>query len=81
MTEVENHTIRLLQDMREEMRAAFTRLDAKVNDGFETLSDEVAAVKEALVGETVLGRYAAGGVDARLTALERRMSALEKARG
>jgi uncharacterized protein involved in exopolysaccharide biosynthesis len=84
MADVENHTIRLLQELREEMRQNFgevrrdlTRLEAKVNDGFEHLSDEVEEVRKVMAGETVLGRMAAKSVDDRLTDLERRVTAIE----
>jgi hypothetical protein len=69
MPEVENHTIRLLQELREEMRQNFARTEtnfsrlAKINDGFEHLSDEVDDVRRAFAGETVLGRMAAKNVD------------------
>jgi len=84
MPDIENHTIRLPQEMREEMRQNFgevrrdlTRLEAKVNDGFEHLSEEIEEMRRAFAGETVLGRMAAKNVDDRLADLERRMVALE----
>ncbi|MFY9699662.1 MAG: hypothetical protein WAK34_15305 [Rhodoplanes sp.] len=84
MADIENHTIRLLQELREEMRqsfarteANFTRLEAKMNDGFEHLSEEIEEVRRAFAGESVLGRMAAKNVDDRLTDLERRMAAIE----
>lgn len=84
MADVENHTIRLLQELREEMRQNFgdvrrdlTRLEAKMNNGFEHLSDEIEEMRRAFAGESVLGRMAAKSVDDRLTDLERRMAAIE----
>ena len=84
MPDIENHTIRLLQELREEMRqnfarseTNFTRLEAKINDGFEHLSEEIEEVRRAFAGETVLGRMAAKNVDDRLADLERRMAAIE----
>lgn len=84
MADVENHTIRLLQELREEVRQNFgevrrdfTRLQAKMNDGFEHLFDEMEEVRKVMAGETVLGRMAAKSVDDRLTDLERRVTAIE----
>lgn len=84
MADVENHTIRLLQELREEVRQNFgevrrdfTRLQAKMNDGFEYLFDEMEEVRKVMAGETVLGRMAAKSVDDRLTDLERRVTAIE----
>ena len=77
MADVENHTIRLLQELREEMRQGQARLEAKMNDGFEHLSDEIEEVRKVMAGETVLGRMAAKSVDDRLTDLERRVTAIE----
>jgi hypothetical protein len=57
MPDIENHTIRLLQELREEMRqnfarseTNFTRLEAKINDGFEHLSEEIEEVRRAFAG-------------------------------
>ncbi|MEZ5788049.1 MAG: hypothetical protein R3D62_16605 [Xanthobacteraceae bacterium] len=65
MADIENHTIRLLQELREEMRQSFartetnfTRLEAKMNDGFEHLSDEIGEMRRAFAGESVPGRMA-----------------------
>jgi hypothetical protein len=84
MAEIESHTIRLLQELRDEMRenftrveTNFTRLEAKMNDGFEHLSEEIEDMRRAFAGESVLGRMAAKTVDDRLTDLERRMAAIE----
>ena len=62
MAEFENHTIRLLQELREETRQGHARLEAKMNDGFEHLSEEIDEVRKVLAGETVLGRMAAKNV-------------------
>ncbi|MDC7789890.1 hypothetical protein PQJ75_17805 [Rhodoplanes sp. TEM] len=74
MAEIENHTIRLLQELRE----GLTRLEAKVNDGFEHISDEFEDLRKVMAGETVLGRMAAKSVDDRLTDLERRVGEIER---
>ena len=86
MADVENHTIRLLQEMREDMRTGFagmktefTRLESKMNDGFEHLAEEIDDLRKAFAGESVIARFVVKGVDDRLQDLERRMSALEKA--
>lgn len=73
MADIENHTIRLLQELRDGQ----VRLEAKVNDGFEHLSDEIDELRKVMAGETVLGRMAAKSVDDRLNDLERRVSDIE----
>ena len=77
MPDVENHTIRLLKELREEMRQGHARLEAKMNDGFAHLSEEIEDMRRAFSGESVLGRMAAKNVDDRLADLERRMAAIE----
>jgi len=81
MPDVENHTIRLLQELREEMRqnfartdTNFSRLEAKMNDGFAHLSEDIEDMRRAFSGESVLGRMAA---KSRLTDLERWVAAIE----
>jgi hypothetical protein len=66
MPEANSETIGLLQELREEMRqnfarteTNFTRLEAKMNDGFEHLADEIEEMRRAFAGASVLGRMAA----------------------
>ncbi|RAI44647.1 hypothetical protein [Rhodoplanes roseus] len=81
MADIENHTIRLLQELREgqaRLETNFGRLEAKMNDGFENLLDEMGELRKVMAGETVLGRMAAKTVDDRLTDLERRVGEIER---
>jgi uncharacterized NAD(P)/FAD-binding protein YdhS len=82
MAEPENHTLRLLREFREEFRefrkeskdfrSEFNAFRAETGERFNELT-------RLFAGETVLGRYAAADVEKRLTALETRMAAVEKA--
>jgi polyhydroxyalkanoate synthesis regulator phasin len=79
----ENQTPRVLRDLR----AALDRLDSKVDgrfDGVDKRFDQVTArmdnIRQALNGESVLGRYAAAEVEKRLEAIEKRLADLEETR-
>ena len=80
MAEPENHTLRLLQDIRrqgEETRADLASLRSEMADGFARVDKRLDSMHRAINGESVLGRYAAAEVEERLTAIEGRLSALE----
>jgi tetrahydromethanopterin S-methyltransferase subunit G len=49
-----------------------------VNDRLDRLETKVENVKQAAFGESVLGRYAAGEVEQRLEAIEKRLAKIEK---
>jgi len=81
MAEPENQTLRILRDLRDAMKA----LDLKVERGFNSVDakfDDVRSrmdnIRQALNGESVLGRYAVAEVEERLEAIEKRLSELEK---
>jgi hypothetical protein len=74
MAEPENHTLRLLREFREEFREFRSEFTA-----FRDLTDErLTELARLFAGETVLGRYAAAEVEQRLSAVEKRLAALEK---
>ena len=75
MADPENHTVRLLR----EIRAALQALDDKVESGQVDVRSRLESLRQTVTGESVLGRYAAAEVDERLDAIEKRLSALEKA--
>lgn len=50
-----------------------------VNARFDRLEGRFDNLREAVNGESVLGRYAAAEVEERLEAIEKRLAALEKA--
>jgi polyhydroxyalkanoate synthesis regulator phasin len=72
MAEPENMTIALLR----ELRAGFDRQD-KARAALERRFDNL---RQAVTGESVLGRYAAAEVEERLTEVERRLQQLESSR-
>ena len=74
MAAPENHTLRLLQ----EIRGAVGALDSKVDRNHEELKERIESLRQAAFGESVLGRYAAAEVEERLSAIESRLSALEQ---
>ena len=84
MAEPENHTLRLLR----EIRVAIATLDGKMDDKIgsldqkidrnqEELQKRIDSLRQAMLGESVLGRYATAEFDERLSALEQRVSAPE----
>jgi len=80
MAEPENHTLHLLRELRDDVKAldgSINALDRKVDRNHEELKEHIDSLREVMAGESVLGRYATAGFDDRLTALERRVSALE----
>ena len=76
MAEPENHTLRLLREFREEFRAFRDRTDGN----FQSIRERLENIRQAGIGEGVLGRYAAAEVDERLEAIEKRLAALEDTR-
>ncbi|MGU3419601.1 hypothetical protein [Methylobacterium sp. yr668] len=82
MAEPQDLIVPLLREMRAEMKAGFERIDRKLEvDGvrFDRLERRFDNLREAVNGESVLGRYAAAEVEERLEAIEKRLAALEKA--
>ena len=76
MAEPENHTIRVLQEFRTEFR----EFRQESRDNFSAINDRFDSLRQAINGESVLGRYAAAEVEERLAALEKRIVELEKQR-
>ena len=54
-----------------------TALDNKVDRNHEELQKRIDSLRQAMLGESVLGRYATAEFDERFAALEQRVSALE----
>jgi chaperonin cofactor prefoldin len=83
MPSPENHTLRLLQEIRGSLRSVDQKVDGlsdKVDRIRDDLKNRVDDLTRVFAGESVLGRYAAADVDKRLEALEKRISVLEKRR-
>lgn len=74
MPEPENHTLHLLR----EIRGAVAALDSKSEFNHRDLTDRRESIRHAMLGESVLGRYATAEFDERLAALEKRVSVLER---
>jgi polyhydroxyalkanoate synthesis regulator phasin len=74
VVEPENHTLVLLRDIRGMIEA----LETKVDRNHEDLKGRIDSVRQAMLGESVLGRYAAAEFEERMAALEGRVAALER---
>jgi hypothetical protein len=78
MAEPQDRVVPLLR----EMSAGFERVDRTLEEHdrrFDQLERRFDNLREAVNGESVLGRYAAAEVEERLEVIEKRLAALEKA--
>lgn len=73
MAEPENHTLRLLREIRSDL----DKVENKVDSGFERVDKRMDGLQQGINGESVLGRYAAGEVEDRLAAIETRLTTIE----
>jgi hypothetical protein len=83
MAEPDSMILPLLREIRAEINRRFTEMDARfdgVDGRFDRLEKKVENIRQAMLGESVLGRYAAAEVEERLDQLERRLTALEERR-
>jgi hypothetical protein len=74
MADPQDMILPMLREMRSEMLTGFDRIDRKLTEHdarFDKLERRFDNLREAVNGESVLGRYAAAEVEKRLTALER----------
>ena len=81
MAEPENHTIRLLQEIRQQGTTLENRIDGlskQVDNGFDEVKKRMDSLHKAINAESILGRYAVADVEERLISLENRMAKLEK---
>jgi len=76
MAAAENHTLRLLREIREGVKT----LDAKVDKVHGDLKAGIDGLTQALAGGMAANRYAAGGIEQRFAEVERRLVALEQSR-
>jgi polyhydroxyalkanoate synthesis regulator phasin len=74
MAEPENQTLRLLRELREQGDS----MHSEMREGFESVNERLKNLQQAMIGESVLGRYTVAEVEERLGSLEQRVSALEK---
>jgi hypothetical protein len=81
MSEPESQTLHLLREFRQEFSAYRKDFDTFRDKEFYKFREETSARFDELTrlfaGESVLGRYAAAEVEARLASLEKRLLALE----
>jgi uncharacterized small protein (DUF1192 family) len=94
IAEPENHTLHLLREIRASIGALdskmdgkitaldgkITALDNKIGRNHEELQKRIDSLRQAMLGESVLGRYATAEFDERFAALEQRVSVLESRR-
>lgn len=79
----DNHTLRLLREIREQNEATrgdLSQLRTEVREGFENVNERLRNLQQAMIGESVLGRYTVAEVEERLDKIEQRLSALEEKR-
>ena len=87
MAEPENQTLRLLRELREQNKSLRSdmldqtgSLRSEMREGFENISERLKNLQQAMIGESILGRYTVAEVEERLNNLEQRVSDLEKQR-
>ena len=83
MAEPENHTLTLLREMRTTLNRLDRKVDQlekKVDQNHVDVRSRLDNIRQALNGESVLGRYAAAEVEERLEAIEKRLLNLESTR-
>ena len=73
MADIENQTLTSFASC-----AAIEALDQKMGRGFADTRSRMESLRQAINGESVLGRYAASEVEKRLEAPEARVSRLER---
>lgn len=85
MAEPDNQTLRLLRELRSAMQklddkvdALDDKLDRKIDHVHDDLGQKIKNLQQAMIGESVLGRYAVAEVEERLDAIEKRLGVLEQ---
>ncbi len=82
MADPQDMILPLLREIRSEIKDLGRNTDRQfegVNERLERMEGRLANMREAINGESVLGRYAAAEVEERLEAIEKRLSAIETA--
>ncbi|KQP10651.1 hypothetical protein ASF28_05945 [Methylobacterium sp. Leaf99] len=80
MAEPQDMILPLLREIRADLKAGFDRVDRKLEQHdarFDKLECRFDNLREAVNGESVLGRYAAAQFEERLEAIEKRLAVLE----
>lgn len=82
--EPQNLVLGLLREIRAEMAASRAETQQEltaVRHDLTGLSKKLDSLRQAVTGESVLGRYAAAEVEERLESVEKRLATLEKGAG
>lgn len=74
MSEPDTFILTLLREIRAEMKEGFECNTCR----FDTVEAKIESLKQAMHGESVLGRYASAEFDDRIEAIEKRLDKLEK---
>ncbi|MDF2619625.1 MAG: hypothetical protein K0S00_2284 [Xanthobacteraceae bacterium] len=74
MSEPDNFILKLLREIRAEMDASRQENRSR----FDGLDAKIESLKQAMHGESVLGRYATAEFEDRIEAIEKRLDKLEK---
>jgi polyhydroxyalkanoate synthesis regulator phasin len=77
MSEPENLVLQLLREIRAEQTLHSQRFDG-VDQAIRDTNKRIDNLRNAMTGESVLGRYAAAEVEERLDAIEKRLDRIEK---
>lgn len=84
MAEPDNQTLRLLRDIRagqealsHDLNGKIEALDRKIDHVHDDLGQKIKNLQQAMIGESVLGRYTVAEVEERLDAIEKRLTVLE----
>ena len=81
MSEPDNFILKLLREIRAEMNERFDAVDRRLtghDKRFDSLDAKIESLKQAMHGESVLGRYATAEFEDRIEAIEKRLDKLEK---
>jgi polyhydroxyalkanoate synthesis regulator phasin len=81
MSEPDNFILTLLREIRAEIANTKTEVAENRREtraGFETVNKKIESLKQAMHGESVLGRYASAEFEDRIEAIEKRLDKLEK---
>jgi hypothetical protein len=76
VAELDNHTLRVLREFREE----FAAFRAETRDNFANISDRLDDLAQVIAGEMITRRHTDASVEARLSAIEKRVAAIEESR-
>ncbi|TCK28785.1 hypothetical protein EV667_2798 [Ancylobacter aquaticus] len=81
MSEPDNFILQLLREIRAEIantKTEVTESRKETREGFEAVNKKIESLKQAMHGESVLGRYATAEFEDRIEAIEKRLESLEK---